>query len=72
MTVVDNKIGIHFQGDEFRNVNILKTVRPGEKWSIMTLQRLIFQTNGMILNVILHGLGLHFQGQTFSLYAFVI
>ena len=54
-------------------LNILKTVRAGEKCPKYDFYRgLYLPSNGTIAIGVLRDIGLHFQGQTFSCYAFVI
>ena len=60
-----------FQG-QASNVDISKTVRAGEKLLIMTLVDVDIYHRIRPLQIVLHNLDLHFQGQIFSCYAFAI
>ena len=68
--VVRRDLDLHFQGHEFSNLNISKTVRASEKCSSTIF--IDVDISHPFVNVVLHDLDLHFQDQPFSCYALAI
>ena len=64
--VVFYELDLHFQGDEFRNLNISKTMRACKKMLKYDFYRgWYLPSNGTIANVVLRDLDLHFKVKDF-------
>ena len=65
--VIHNDPDLHFQGHEFWNVNISKTVTASEKCFRYDFYRSWYMpSNGNTANGVLHDIYQYFQGQTFQ------